>query len=340
MVSIIDEDNLSEEKVGEEGSDDNDNNEEVIPASSHASKRRISTTDIWNGNFYCTDVSQEHIETKYLDLANQTFGGGGTLGWICKDKPYVRRLSGIKVTKKRCAFFNVCDCPFVIRELYSTQSQLASIEIGEIPHANHNMIREGATRGVPRYIQSILITSPSKLSQAPSKFVAAARKKGVVVDEKLNKSMRRKFYRMRSSSNKGTPSSSTWGGIATACETYRKERIANFGMHSVYLLGLECNAEIETIVAVFSTENLLLNGYRQTFWGNPICFGADASYRLTKEKNGLFPVVTTNIAMETKTIAYGLISHEHHKAQRFIFQTIKTEIEKVVRRRLQERQTI
>ena len=142
MVSIIDEDNLSEEKVGEEGSDDNDNNEEVIPASSHASKRRISTTDIWNGNFYCTDVSQEHIGTKYLDLANQTFGGGGTLGWICKDKPYVRRLSGIKVTKKRCAFFNVCDCPFVIRELYSTQSQLALIEIGEIPHIDK---RSGAT---------------------------------------------------------------------------------------------------------------------------------------------------------------------------------------------------
>jgi hypothetical protein len=82
MVSIIDEDNLSEEKVGEEGSDDNDNNEEVIPAFSHASKRRISTTDIWNGNFYCTDVLQEHIGTKYLDLANQTFGGWWGHTWV------------------------------------------------------------------------------------------------------------------------------------------------------------------------------------------------------------------------------------------------------------------
>jgi hypothetical protein len=63
---------------------------------------------------------------------------------------------------------------------------------------------------------------------------------------------------------------------------------------------------------------MLLNGYRQTFWGNPIFFAADASYRLTQEKNGLYPVITTNLAMESKTIAYGIISHEHHKTQRFI----------------------
>lgn len=74
-------------------------------------------------------------------------------------------------------------------------------------------------------------------------------------------------------------------------------------MHSVYLFGFECNAETGTLVAVLSTKNMLLNTYRQRFWGNPIFFAADASYRLTQERNGLYPpVITTNLAMETKTI--------------------------------------
>jgi hypothetical protein len=59
---------------------------------------------------------------------------------------------------------------------------------------------------------------------------------------------------------------------------------------------------------------------------------ADASYRLTQEKNGLYPVITTNLAMESKTIAYRIIlSHEHHKAQRFILASIKAEVERIVK---------
>jgi hypothetical protein len=77
----------------------------------------------------------------------------------------------------------------------------------------------------------------------------------------------------------------------------------------------------------------LLNAYRQQFWGNPIFFAADASYRLTQEGNGVFPVITTNLAQQTKTIAYGVISHEHHKAQRFIFASIESALEELVRYR-------
>ena len=35
--------------------------------------------------------------------------------------------------------------------------------------------------------------------------------------------------------------------------------------------------------------------------------------------------------METKTIAYGIISHVHHNAQRFILDAIKSEVERIVR---------
>jgi hypothetical protein len=51
-------------------------------------RNRISTRQIWNDNFYCVDVREQHIGQEYLQLAQQQFGGGGTLRWISKDKPH------------------------------------------------------------------------------------------------------------------------------------------------------------------------------------------------------------------------------------------------------------
>jgi hypothetical protein len=68
-----------------------------------------------------------------------------------------------------------------------------------------------------------------------------------------------------------------------------------------------------------------------SFWGNPIFFAADASYRPSQEKNGLYQVKTTNLAMETKTIAYGIISHKHHLPQCFILGAIISVVDRIVR---------
>ncbi len=97
------------------------------------------------------------------------------------------------------------------------------------------------------------------------------------------------------------------------------------------MIGIDINVEQNTLDAVLGTENMILNAYRQRCCGNPIFFAADASYQLTQEGNGLNPAITTNLAMETKTIAYGNISYKHHKAQRCIFGAIKSEVEKIVR---------
>jgi hypothetical protein len=87
------------------------------------------------------------------------------------------------------------------------------------------------------------------------------------------------------------------------------------------------------MVAVFSTENLLLNAYRQRFWGFPVFFSADASYRYTKEGMALYPIMTTNIAQQSKIIAYGLVTNENEMAQRIIFRAVKAEVERIVKER-------
>ena len=293
---------------------------------------RLSTYQIWTGNFFIIDAPEAQLPEEYQNLAQQQFGGGGSLVWLTKSSPYFRK-SGIRVTTKRCSFYHVSNCPFIIRELMDMQTRLACIEIGSLPHSNHNLTLTRDRRpGVSRYIQSIVISSPSKMENAPGKIVHSARKKGFQVDRSLAKSIRRKVYRIRNPRlHCGPAPASTWGGIASAFEMYKREVITNFNTHSVYLVALDINAESNSLVAILSTENMILNAYRQRFWGNPIFFAADASYRLTQEKNGVYPVITTNLAMETKTIAYGIISHEHHKAQRFILQSIKSEVERLIK---------
>ena len=43
--------------------------------------------------------------------------------------------------------------------------------------------------------------------------------------------------------------------------------------------------------------------------------------------------------METKTIAHGIISHKHHKAQRFILGAITSEVERIVGDKTQSGET-
>jgi hypothetical protein len=125
----------------------------------------------------------------------------------------------------------------------------------------------------------------------------------------------------------------TWGGLMLSISNYHKENIENFNEHSVYLLGLDSDPNAGpkgSFVAILSTENFLLNAYRQLFWGYPIFMAADTSYRYTQEGHGLYPIITTNVAGQTKVIAYAIISHEHHKAQRKVFEAIKAELERLV----------
>ena len=147
-------------------------------------------------------------------------------------------------------------------------------------------------------MQSVVLSLPTKVDVAPSKFVAA-RHKGFHVNLTLSHAIKRRLHRILTprSLTRGPPAS-TWEGIASVFDLYRREQIVDFSIHSVYLIGI-----------VLNTENMILNAYRQHFWGNPFFFAANASFQLTPEKNGLDTVITANVAIKTKTIAYGIISH-------------------------------
>jgi hypothetical protein len=248
----------SEEVSSEEGKAENDHDENTAMTT----VSRQSTREIWKQNYCCADIAPAQLTEHYKALAIQHFGGGGSLKWIHKDRPHLRKTTGIRVTKKRCTFFHVSKCPFVIRELLHTRRNVASIEIGDIPHTSHKLNRVNPVRpGVPKFLQSVVVTSPARVMMHPSKVVASAREKGFKVDTRLAASIRNKVHRIRNPRKINVTPAGSWGGLSASFDTYRRERIASFTEHSVYLLGILCNPEEETLVAVLSSENLLLNAH-------------------------------------------------------------------------------
>ena len=77
----------------------------------------------------------------------------------------------------------------------------------------------------------------------------------------LSHPIKRRLHRICTprSLSRGGPPASTWGGIASAFDLYRRKQIVNFSIHSVYLIGIDIDAEQSTLVAVLSTENMIVN---------------------------------------------------------------------------------
>ena len=61
----------------------------------------------------------------------------------------------------------------------------------------------------------------------------------------------------------------TWGNAVSTLEGLKKEKLDPFDEHTVFLCGNECtcNSDTEHLAAAISTENLLLNAYRQSQCG-------------------------------------------------------------------------
>mgnify|MGYP006181109421 CR=1 FL=1 len=103
--------------------------------------------EVWVNNYFAMDVKIGEVEGILCDLGQWNFGGVGSLMWLAKDRPYFR-ADGIRVTKKRCTFFHSCKCSFVIRELFNTKTNLTTIEIGDLKHTQHNVVKDGIRKRI------------------------------------------------------------------------------------------------------------------------------------------------------------------------------------------------
>ena len=135
-----------------------------------------------------------------------------------------------------------------------------------------------------------------------------------------------------------------FGGMALLAQ--QKTRAAlkasgEFGVHSAYILGEPViNSETETITMAYSTENLLLNAYRQSQFGLPQIIQVDCTHRLVLEGHNCMLFGCVDAAQHFHTIGYGVCSKEDFEAHVVVFKAIKDEVERIVAERIEDQMPI
>ncbi len=213
-------------------------------------------------------------------------------------------------------------------------------------------------RGIPKDTQADLFQSPSKAKYIkPSQSVAALKRKGHALTGSAQKKARRlycKLHKEMYTQHLKTGEDRAWSGVQSTIELYRKAdqcfvmgiTMEEWPEHAVYLLegGTDpLSGAIESYIAipesnrfaaVISTENLLLNHYRQMCGGTGAFLQIDTSYRVSIEGWGLMPVKTVSPTQQGHTVAYAFVSKEDSDAHRFVLDAIKTAVVDVVTKRV------
>jgi hypothetical protein len=208
-----------------------------------------------------------------------------------------------------------------------------NLQVGTVPHTPHYLVMESRVLqehpGCSLVLKQALFHNEAIFNEKPSQLMDRA----CVAGARLITKETRRIVRLQEHERNKTREirrAATWGAMYTALQSYERDRITNFDHHSVFLLGVDFDPDTNRLVAILSTENLLLNAYRQRHWGFPIFFNGDSSWRYTKERIGLYPILTTNIGQNGKTIAYALISHETREVKEFIFRIVREGVERIV----------
>ena len=133
----------------------------------------------------------------------------------------------------------------------------------------------------------------------------------------------------------------TYGGLSEWAEKLEKDYLVaqgTFDEHAVYLLAPPViDALTHRVVVALSTENLLLNAYRQAKSGLPSYIMVDTTHRLIVEGHNCMLVGTTDAAQHFHIIGYGICSHEDLFAHEVVLSAIREQVNAVVLDR-QERQ--
>ena len=260
----------------------------------------------------------------------------------------VRGANNTLVTKYRC---NYTGCPAMVRVVRSGTDDIgmAAVEKTTAADFRHNdHIGDIDKRGVPGYVRAVL--SPSKCMKKPFGLRMWLRKNhpSIVIDEDLKKKLiymhEDYMKRLKHKSLQNSAGPGTYGGLAAKLEPLQYDNVRAcecFSEDSVYVVGPHyINAAEKRVAFVLSTDNMLLNAYRQSVQGLPSYLQIDTTHRLTFEKHCMMPITTAGPTQRAHVIAYGVCSSEDWCAHRFVIQNTKNGIERIVNERARNRERV
>ena len=112
-------------------------------------------------------------------------------------------------------------------------------------------------------------------------------------------------------------------------------------MHTGYIIGEPViDSERQRITLAYSTENLLLNAYRQSQYGIPQLVQVDCTHRLMLEGHSCMLFGCVDTAQHFHTIGYGVCDREDCEAHTVVFRALKTKVERIVAARIEAQMPI
>ena len=125
----------------------------------------------------------------------------------------------------------------------------------------------------------------------------------------------------------------TFDGLQHYFDSNTREMLENTGRfheHKAYTLCCEIDSSTKRVVFAFSSENLLLNAYRQDLLAMLTLLCMDASYRLVLEGHSVFLFGTHGVDHKFHIICMGAGSPEDTAAHRSLYEAVVTEAESLV----------
>jgi hypothetical protein len=263
-------------------------------------------------------------------------------------------LNGLCKVNRTCAFKYQCKpkCPWYVRGYWQTKTGKYFIVL---PSNNHDQGRHVDNVGIKRGVAKVILMKacPSRevvTDQMPMQATGRATKAGA----KLTDSAQKKCGRAAAIIKKKLTEahlpegvdSNTWEAVRLTVDLYlegNRETPDINDDHQAFVLegGFFDPADEETknfiydpqderFAVVVSTNNLLLNAYRQVQAGPDIFICLDTSYRYNTAGWGLMPIGTMDRTATGHTIAYALVSKEDHKVHEFVLSAVKKHVERVV----------
>ena len=114
-----------------------------------------------------------------------------------------------------------------------------------------------------------------------------------------------------------------------------------YNEHASYLLGEPLVVpESNRVTFAVSSDNLLLNAYRQTRFGLPSYLAVDTTHRLISEGHCIMPVGTMSATQHFHKIAYGVCSHEDIEAHEHVLRQVRDAVNEVVARYHREKKRV
>lgn len=289
-------------------------------------------------------VTEEEVEAALWEIARKEWGGiehANGLKWKLGPKcALTRKRIGTRQVI-RCHDWNLSKCRWcteVIRDM--SAGFKATIRVARTCHLNGHQVTV-QKRGVLSQALAVSITSPGRLGGRPSVLLAKVRHQGITVDEAQEKAFKRHVSRKRLgqslNSIEDKRTTTGYGQLRQKLENFKRQSLLNFNEHNTYLVGdhYHLDSDKEELIAVFSTENLVLNAYRQLNFGCPVFWYVDASHKYTMEGYPLFPVkVVCGNTQVGHVIAYGVVSHDNQSCHQFVFDSIKLDVERIINDRL------